>query len=255
MASPAIQEGQLLELLLQLKKTTPEQAKVILNSQPQIAYALMAVMVNIGAIDVDVVTRTLASYGAGAAQPQPPTTAVPPAVPTPMPGPSSVPPPVPAVAPAIPPHLAHQASRGNTPPYPPHMQHTPTPPRGATPNYPPPVAAPYPGAPPPGPPVYPGYPPPPHAQAPYGAPAPPPQQAPPYGGIPPGPRGGYGPPPTQPPPANPAPALPDALAAIPEEQKALIMRVISMTPEEIHRLPPQEKNSFIQLRATLGIPT
>ena len=70
MASPAAQEEQLLELLLQLKvraltvscsvppqlvqKTTPEQARVILNAQPQIAYALMALMVNLNAINMEV---------------------------------------------------------------------------------------------------------------------------------------------------------------------------------------------------------
>lgn len=70
MASPAAQEEQLLELLLQLKvraftmpcsvpsqlaqKTTPDQARVILTAQPQISYALMALMVNLNAINMEV---------------------------------------------------------------------------------------------------------------------------------------------------------------------------------------------------------
>jgi len=46
----------------------------------------------------------------------------------------------------------------------------------------------------------------------------------------------------------------ETLAAIPDDQKAMIMRVISMTPEQIGLLPPQERASIIQLRATLGLP-
>jgi len=76
----------------------------------------------------------------------------------------------------------------------------------------------------------------------YGQPQPPQQ---PYGTYP-----GYGPAPVQTP-----PNLSDTLAAIPEEQKALIMRVITMTPEQIHALPPTERQTYIQLRATLGVPT
>jgi cleavage stimulation factor subunit 2 len=64
-------EDQLIELLLELKasssllplgipgaqrsqRTTPDQAKAILNSQPQIAYALVALMVKIGIIDIPI---------------------------------------------------------------------------------------------------------------------------------------------------------------------------------------------------------
>jgi cleavage stimulation factor subunit 2 len=69
--SSAIQlpEDQLIELLLELKvcnnllrvataqhsqRTAPDQAKAILNSQPQIAYALVALMVKIGIIDIPI---------------------------------------------------------------------------------------------------------------------------------------------------------------------------------------------------------
>jgi hypothetical protein len=63
-------EDKLIELLLELKvsngswsraiiaewsqRTTPDQAKAILNSQPQIAYALVALMVKIGIIDIPI---------------------------------------------------------------------------------------------------------------------------------------------------------------------------------------------------------
>ena len=36
------------------QRTTPDQAKAILNSQPQIAYALVALMVKIGIIDIPI---------------------------------------------------------------------------------------------------------------------------------------------------------------------------------------------------------
>ncbi|KAF9440173.1 hypothetical protein P691DRAFT_768172 [Macrolepiota fuliginosa MF-IS2] len=45
---------QLLELLIQLKKTTPKAARDILNNQPAIAYALISLMVSMGAINVEV---------------------------------------------------------------------------------------------------------------------------------------------------------------------------------------------------------
>lgn len=41
--------------------------------------------------------------------------------------------------------------------------------------------------------------------------------------------------------------LPEMLASIPDDQKAMIMRVISMTPEEIGQLPLQERASIVQL--------
>jgi cleavage stimulation factor subunit 2 len=64
-------EDQLIELLLELKasnalfllaiaraqrsqRTTPDQAKAILNSQPQISYALVALMVKINIIDIPI---------------------------------------------------------------------------------------------------------------------------------------------------------------------------------------------------------
>ncbi|KAJ3914402.1 hypothetical protein F5877DRAFT_82831 [Lentinula edodes] len=62
---------QLIELMLQLKKTTPAAAKQILNSQPQIAYALMTLMVSMNAVNFEVFQKTLAEFSQGASQPQP----------------------------------------------------------------------------------------------------------------------------------------------------------------------------------------
>ena len=155
--------------------------------------------------------------------------------------------------PAIPPHMQNlpPASSYRHTPTPPH--HTPTPPYGVP--TPPPTAG-YPQS--SGYQGYPGYPPPPaHAPAGY-----PPMSA--YGApnVPPVTGGTPLP-----------PALPDALANIPEEQKALIYRVLSMTPEQINVLPPHERNTYLQIvsplsdgflvscrftaiqRASLGVPT
>lgn len=41
--------------------------------------------------------------------------------------------------------------------------------------------------------------------------------------------------------------LPEAFASIPDDQKAMIVRVISMTSEQIGQLPPQERASIVQL--------
>ncbi|EEB96490.1 hypothetical protein MPER_04368, partial [Moniliophthora perniciosa FA553] len=94
-------------------------------------------------------------------------------------------------------------------------------------------------------------------------------------------QGGYGqgyggpasypgyPPPPQPSYSAPAPALapapaptpqpqhhqqsvlsqvnPAILAAIPEEQKAMVVHVLSMTPEMINQLPPQDRANIVQL--------
>ncbi|KAI0815355.1 hypothetical protein BC629DRAFT_1471175, partial [Irpex lacteus] len=105
MSNPAIQEEQLLELMLQLRKTTPEQARAILNAQPQIAYALMAVMVNINAVKVDVIQKTVADFTANASAAA---QAVPPPAPTPV---AHAP-----VAPVRPPSNIPPPSRGPPPP-------------------------------------------------------------------------------------------------------------------------------------------
>ncbi|KAJ7669442.1 hypothetical protein DFH06DRAFT_1181208 [Mycena polygramma] len=176
---------QLLELLLQLKKTTPAAARQILNDRPPIAYALITLMVSMNAINFDVFQKTLSDFGAKANAQQ-------------------AAPPAPAPLSAIPPHLQPSSqpnSRTSTPP----MQHTPH------------------------------HTPPPHAG--YGYPAAP------------TPIQNYG---RAMPAASHPPALPDALALIPEDQRQMIMGVLAMTPEQIIQLPPQDRANIMQLRATLG---
>ncbi|KXN85991.1 hypothetical protein AN958_10601 [Leucoagaricus sp. SymC.cos] len=230
---------QLLELMIQLKKTTPDAARKILSSQPAIAYALISLMVSIGAINVDVFQKTLAQFhesnarGQAAAAPVPATIA------------SALP------ISALPPHIQAQY-RTATPP-----THTPTPPQVGTYGYPTqqgyPLPAPSQGYPQPGAPnpVY----------AAYGGQ---PQQSqnqpqPGYPGYPPAgaPSGSYSaPPPNGTAGGRPqsAPAVrPEMLAAFPEDQKALIMHVVSMTQEQLNALPADQRGTYLQIRTTLGI--
>ncbi|KAF8146495.1 hypothetical protein K438DRAFT_1869282 [Mycena galopus ATCC 62051] len=82
---------------------------------------------------------------------------------------------------------------------------------------------------------------------------PPANRGPPGGGY----NGGYSStPPTgyNTPPPRPAAPVPDALAAFPEDQRQMIMGVLAMTPEQINGLPPSDRASIMQLRATLGLP-
>ncbi|KAF9528149.1 hypothetical protein CPB83DRAFT_883736 [Crepidotus variabilis] len=207
MANPTVANEQLLELLLTLKKTTPQAAKGILNAQPAIAYALIALMVSMNAVNIEVFQKTLAEYGAAAAPPDP----VPPqtVAPTPMP--------------ALPPHLQTQyRTGGSLPPTMPAIQppmHTPTPPYGYGAH--PPPTLPLNG----------------HG---HGHHTPPVQNN--YGAA-----QGYGYGHHAAPPVQQQPALPEALANIPPEQKALIMRVLSMTPDQINILPPNERATYIQI--------
>ncbi|KAK2462888.1 hypothetical protein APHAL10511_005086 [Amanita phalloides] len=206
MSSQSLATEQLLELLLQLKKTTPAAAKQILNGQPSIAYALITLMVSMNAINIEVFHKVLAEYSANGGVSQVPTAQAP--------------------VPAIPPHLQpHPPYRNATPPAVPLTSSyqngtgTPQPYAYAQPSQA--MSAPsYGGY---AQPVYPAYPA-------YGA-----QQH-----------------VTS---TSAAPVLSEALANIPEDQKAIIMRVISMTPEQINMLPPGERATYIQLRATLGVPT
>ncbi|KAI6135960.1 hypothetical protein F5141DRAFT_1208322 [Pisolithus sp. B1] len=162
--SISTQEEQLIELMLTLKNTTPDQARSILASAPQIAYALITLIIKMNAVDVQVL----------------------------------------------------QYNRTPTP-----QTHTPTHYNGqGHPSQPQPQPQPI---------AFTG-------QAQYG------------GGA--GPATGYGVPPQQ-----QSSILPDALASLPEEQKVMIMRVVSMTPEQISMLPPSERAGVIQLRTTLGLPS
>ncbi|KAJ3839294.1 hypothetical protein EV361DRAFT_925665 [Lentinula raphanica] len=155
---------QLIELMLQLKKTTPAAAKQILNSQPQIAYALMSLMVSLNAVNFEVFQKTLADFSQGASQP----------------------------------HPQPQTQATSQPPPPSQSYHRPTPP--------------------------------------------------PY---------------SQPPAANAYPSYtssaqtltlnPAILAAIPDDQKAMVIQVLSMTPEQLAVLPPQDRANILQLRSTFGL--
>lgn len=63
-----------------------------------------------------------------------------------------------------------------------------------------------------------------------------------YGGQPPAPQGAPG--------NDPAAAL--AGQNLPEEQKALLMQVLQLTPDQINALPPDQKASIMQLKAQFG---
>ncbi|KAL5494599.1 hypothetical protein ACEPAI_60 [Sanghuangporus weigelae] len=240
--APSLPEDQLLELLVQLQKTTPDQARAILNAQPAIGYALVPLMARMGILNLEVlqarflffsffstsvltivfVFKTLATYAGQAV----PNTA------------AQVPAPVPPPVPMIPAHITQ------VPPY----GHQPTPPPPSVPNA-------YSAQPnqsgtsaPSG---YPGYPPPqaPQAQAQTqngtaaagsGSAAYPTQ----YGGQ-------YQQQQQQ---QQSAPPGLGAFGNIPDDQREMIMRVIAMTPEQIRSLPPQERAITLQLRATLGLP-
>ncbi|KAL5533574.1 hypothetical protein ACEPAG_34 [Sanghuangporus baumii] len=217
--NPSLPEDQLLELLVQLQKTTPEQARAILNAQPAIGYALVPLMAKMGILNLEVLQKTLATYAGQAAA----NTA------------AQVPAPVPPPVPTIPAHITQ------VPPY----GHQPTPPPPSVPNV---YSAPpnQPGTSAPS--GYPGYPLPqtPQAQAQTqngavagsGSAAYPTQ----YGGQ------------YQQQQQQSAPPGLGAFGNIPDDQKEMIMRVIAMTPEQIRSLPPQERAITLQLRATLGLP-
>jgi cleavage stimulation factor subunit 2 len=179
-------EDQLIELLLQLRKTAPDQAKAILNSQPQITYALVALMVKMGVIDIPIFQQTLATFAPQQNGTQPP------------------------LIPAIPPHLQPQNSRNGAPQFampPPGTYATTVPHHG---------------------PAYPQY-------TAEGHPLP---------------AGHYSVPA---PPQTTGQNIPAALAAIPENQREVVLKLVNMSPEEIATLPPNERASVIQLRASLGI--
>ncbi|KAI0035158.1 hypothetical protein K488DRAFT_83362 [Vararia minispora EC-137] len=220
----AMPEDQLIELLLQLKKTTPEQARDILNSQPQISYALMALMVKLKAVNPDVFQQTLAAAGALPATVPAVVTSIP--APAPMLAPGTPPAPAPILHPqmsAIPQHIQPPGSRGNTP-----QQHVTPPPSLAQYSQPVPAYPPF---------ANDGRPPPP-AQPMFSAP--PPQPA-------------FNAPPPQASYAPPIPAIPDAFSNMTEEQKVMLRSVLAMTPDQIAMLGPLERQSVMQLRAQLGV--
>jgi len=182
-------EDQLIELLLQLRKTAPDQAKAILNSQPQITYALVALMVKMGVIDIPILQQTLATFAPQQNGMQPP------------------------LVPAIPPHLQPQNSRNGAPQFA-------TPPPGAY-----------------------------AITTSQAAPAAYPQYMADTEGHP-LPAGHYGVPAPQ---QTTGQSMPAALADIPESQREVVLKLVNMSPEEIATLPPNERATVMQLRASLGI--
>ncbi|KAF8515772.1 hypothetical protein BU17DRAFT_93171 [Hysterangium stoloniferum] len=175
----------LIELLIQLKKivgTVPDQAKVLLTSQPSLAYSLIRLMVKMNILNAEALQKTLSAL----ANPQPPS--LPPPQPGPLPG------------------LSQPAPVSNG-----HSQNV-----AGYPNYAPP-------------------------QPQYQPPAPTPHSVP-QSYIPPAPT---------------PPVLPQntqaMLAAIPEDQRNMVLQILSYTPEQISQLAPTDRATFIQLRATFGV--
>ncbi|KAF8588361.1 hypothetical protein K439DRAFT_1629810 [Ramaria rubella] len=169
----------LIELLVQLKKivgNVPDQAKILLTTQPTLAYSLIALMVKMNILSAEVLQKTLSSLANSQAQ-------------------------------TLPPQPVHPSGFSNVPPV---IQngHSQTIPGFQQ---------------------YPSQPQQYNSQA-----HPPPASNPPY------------------PPALPTNAQ-AMLAAIPEDQKNMVLQILSYTPEQIRLLAPTDRATFIQLRATFGI--
>jgi len=106
MSLAAAPEEQLIDLLLQLRKTTPEQARAILSTQPQIGHSLLALMFKMNAINPAVLQQTFSAYQA----PVP----VPPTAP-------SIAQPISAIPPYLNPHSARSAPSTSQAPMPPYV--------------------------------------------------------------------------------------------------------------------------------------
>ncbi|KAG6877786.1 hypothetical protein C0993_003880 [Termitomyces sp. T159_Od127] len=207
-----MQPSQLMEVLAQMKAfviTHPEQARTLLSAHPQFAYALFQALVLNKIVDSAILQRMLAATTGGTVPPQ------------------AARPPVP------PPHLQQ----------PQHPQYPPPMPPQAYP--PPPLQQPQPPipalVPPPAPTLYGHHVPPPHAGM------PPPTMAP-YGYRPPPPAQPMVPPQTQTslPPAS-QPATSAAPPGISDDQRAMIMQVFALTPEQINAFPEAERTAIQQL--------
>ncbi|KAH8921778.1 hypothetical protein BT69DRAFT_1243884 [Atractiella rhizophila] len=102
---------QLLDVMTQMKSlvtTSPDQARALLNSNPQVTYALFQALLMMNIVDSNVLQRLLVS-NAGAPVPAAPAFAPPPVFQQPVPAFTPAPIPIPAPAPAAPPSAdAHQ---------------------------------------------------------------------------------------------------------------------------------------------------
>lgn len=255
----SIPPGKLEEVLMGMKtmvKENPEGAKAVFLQHPQLAYALFQAMLLMNAVDPNVLQRM---------KPVPPPQAAAPAQPP------FIPPPQP-FQPAPTPSGNYGAGYGNT--QSPYSNPGPSIP-GPGPRPPLPMQS-Y-GAPPPqqqqppqhpqqqGPPQgYPG-PGPNNQHNMYGRPGPPP----PHGAGTPLGGGGYGgpmgtnspygaagptpvaPPPAATPPMNPA--VTQALSMVSEDQRAMLLQVLSLTSEQINALPADQKAGVMQLRSQFGM--
>ncbi|ODO08290.1 hypothetical protein L198_00013 [Cryptococcus wingfieldii CBS 7118] len=222
----AINPGQMQDVMTSMKQlvqTNPDQARVLLSQQPQLAYALFQAMLLLNIVDPSVLQSIHPL--------PPPTVAAPP--------PSNY-----GQPPA--PYGQDAGSKYGQPPsgyggggggsaggygYPPASQ----PPQAFRP--PPSYAAPPAQTPP-----YPPYGAPPPAAHAYGsAPAPPPAAPTPMSAPPPVASGVPGM-------SALPPAAQAALATLPEDQQAMLIQVLSLAPEQINALDPTQRASVVQLR-------
>ncbi|GHJ84142.1 hypothetical protein NliqN6_0544 [Naganishia liquefaciens] len=234
----SIPPGKLEEVLTGMKtlvQTSPEQARTVLNSHPQLAYALFQAMLLMNVVDPAVLSRIQPIPNPGmpnqAQAPRPP---APPAFRPPPAGyPSSVPGPV-----------AQQPSQQQQPTFTPHVP----PPQAMPPFAPsqqslpprPPAPGGYVGTPPQG-----GMPSQPMSQPmPSFTPAPP---APAAASVPPL---NAGMPPAQ---GGNQQAIAAALSMVSEDQRQMLVQVFQLTPEQISALPADQQAGVHQLRSQFGI--
>ncbi|KNZ81118.1 Cleavage stimulation factor subunit 2 [Termitomyces sp. J132] len=209
-----MQPSQLMEVLAQMKAfviTHPEQARNLLQTHPQLAYALFQALVLNKIVDSAILQRMLAATNGSAAPPQ-------------------------VARPPVPPPHLQQPQHSQYPPmppqtFPPPLQQTQPP----IPALAPPTAAPT---------MYGHHVPPPHASM------PPPPMAP-YGYRPPTSVAQPMVPPSQTQassPSAPQPAIPTAPPGISDDQRAMIMQVFALTQEQINAFPEAERTAIQQLR-------
>ncbi|KAG6835783.1 hypothetical protein H0H93_014718 [Arthromyces matolae] len=208
--------NQLMEVLAQMKAyviTHPEQARTLLVNNPQFAYALFQALLLNKIVDSAILQRMLAATSISGGPPQ---AMAPPSV-------ARVPAPPPPHLQQPPTHPQYNQIPPQAYPPPPTLQHSQPPIQG---HAQPPAAA-----------MYGHMPPPPHTSM-------PPPQVPPYA---------YRPPPlpsqTMAPPQQPAPQpAPPASPALTDDQRAMIMQVFSLTPEQINAYPEAERTAIQRLR-------
>ncbi|KAF8639220.1 hypothetical protein AX17_001705 [Amanita inopinata Kibby_2008] len=216
--------SQLMEVLAQMKAfviTYPDQARTLLVSHPQLAYALFQALLLNKIVDSAILQRMLEATSGSTIPSAPPIPAGPPRPPIP------------------PPHLQHPMAYPQIPYSTPPLQQ-PQPVPGMPPPPPPPMSVPPPGA------MFP------HHQAPpgmppissYYRPPPPPTQA---QVVPP-----------QPPAQTSTPqSAAQSTQDISESQRSMLMQVLSLTQDQINSLPETERQAILQLRTqfmgTLGV--